>query len=216
MRHSFLVAGVAAVGLLSSTLALASVSEESANLLKTPFEAPAVVADEVATPVTVEPDSEISPTTAQLADEDDADAAPTAATLAELVQTWDVDDAADMDAETRCLATTVFYESRSESLAGQLAVANVVLQRAKSGRFPSSLCGVVTQPGQFSFVRGGRLPQAPTNTRQWRTAAAIAEIAQEDSWANPAEGALFFHATRVSPGWNRPRVTRIGGHIFYR
>jgi len=214
MRHSFLVAGVAAVGLLSSTLALASVSDESATLLKAPFEAPAVVADEVATPVTVEPDSEIS-TTAQLAGEDD-DAAPTAATLAELVQEWDVDDADEMDAETRCLATTVFYESRSESLAGQLAVANVVLQRARSGRFPSSLCGVVTQPGQFSFVRGGRLPQAPTNTRQWRTAAAIAEIAQEDSWANPAEGALYFHATRVSPGWNRPRVTRIGGHIFYR
>lgn len=211
MRHSFLVASVAAVGLLSSTLALAEVTSGSSNILQASLEAPAVVADKVATPVTVEPDTQISPTTAQFVDED---AAPTAATLTELVREWDVD--ADMDAETRCLATAVFYESRAESLAGQLAVAHVVLERARSGRFPSSLCGVVTQPGQFSFVRAGRLPQAPTHGQQWRTAAAIAEIALEDSWDNPVEGALFFHATRVSPNWNRPRVTRIGGHIFYR
>lgn len=213
MRHSFLVAGVAAVGLLSSTLALAEVTDGSVAILKAPFEAPVVVADQGATPVTVEPDNQISPTPALLDDESDA---PTAATLAELVRAWDVDPADEMDAETRCLATTVFYEARSESLAGQLAVANVVIERARSGRFPSSLCGVVTQPGQFSFVRAGRLPNAPTSGPQWRTAAAIAEIAQEDSWANPVEGALYFHATRVSPGWNRPRVTRIGGHIFYR
>ncbi|HZV18604.1 MAG TPA: cell wall hydrolase [Sphingobium sp.] len=212
MRHSFLVAGVAAVGLLSSTLALAEVTDGSVNLLKAPLEAPVVV-DQGAAPLTVEPDNQISPTTAQL---DDESAAPTAATLADLVHAWDVDDLAEMDQETRCLATAVFYEARSESLAGQLAVAHVVIERAKSGRFPSSLCGVVTQPGQFSFVRAGRLPDAPTSGRQWRTAAAIAEIAQEESWANPVEGALYFHAARVSPGWNRPRVTRIGGHIFYR
>lgn len=211
MRHSFLVAGVAAVGLLSSTLALAEVTSGSTNVLQASLEAPAVVADKGATPVTVEPDTQISQTTAQF---DDENAAPTAATLAELVREWDVD--ATLDAETRCLATAVFYESRSESLAGQLAVAHVVLERARSGRFPSSLCGVVTQPGQFSFVRAGRLPDAPTSGQQWRTAAAIAEIALEDSWENPVEGALYFHATRVTPNWNRPRVTRIGGHIFYR
>lgn len=213
MRHSLLVAGVAAVGLLSSTLALAEVTDGSVTILKAPLEAPVVVADQGAAPLTVEPDNQISPTTPQLDDESDA---PTAATLAELVRAWDVDSADEMDTETRCLATAVFYEARSESLAGQLAVANVVIERARSGRFPSSLCGVVTQPGQFSFVRAGRLPVAPTSGHQWRTAAAIAEIAQEDSWANPVEGALYFHAARVSPGWNRPRVTRIGGHIFYR
>jgi len=214
MRHSFLVASVAAVGLLSSTLALAEVTNASTMILQqNSFEAPAVVADQDATPVTVEPDTQISSTTAQF---DADDAGPSAATLNELVREWTVDADADMDAETRCLATAVFYEARSESLAGQLAVANVVIERARSGRFPSSLCGVVTQPRQFSFVRGGRLPQAPTNGQQWRTAAAIAEIALEDSWENPVEGALFFHATHVSPNWNRPRVTRIGGHIFYR
>lgn len=214
MRNMFLVAGVAAVGLLSSTLALAEVtSGTNAILQNSSFEAPVIVAGQDATPQAVEPDNRISPTTAQF---DVDDAGPSAATLHELVSAWDVDSDDEMDAETRCLATTVFYEARSESLAGQLAVAHVVLERARSGRFPSSLCGVVTQPGQFSFVRGGRLPQAPTNSRQWRTAAAIAEIALEDSWENPVEGALFFHATHVSPKWKRPRVTRIGGHIFYR
>lgn len=214
MRQMFLVAGVAAVGLLSSTLALAEVTGAStATLQDTSFEAPVIVADQDATAQTVEPNAQISPTTAQFDVDDDG---PSAATLNELVSAWDVDADDEMDAETRCLATTVFYEARSESLAGQLAVAHVVLERARSGRFPSSLCGVVTQPGQFSFVRGGRLPQAPTNGRQWRTAAAIAEIALEDSWENPVEGALFFHAAHVSPKWKRPRVTRIGGHIFYR
>jgi spore germination cell wall hydrolase CwlJ-like protein len=212
MRNYILVAGMAAAGLLSSTLALAEVTQGSATTLLNSLEAPAVVADKVATPVAVEPAVEISSATAAVQQPDDN--APSADTLAELVDAWDVDGT--LDAETKCLATAVFYEARSESLAGQLAVAHVVIGRAKSGRFPTSLCGVVTQPGQFSFVRGGRLPEAASNGHQWRTAEAIAEIAIQNSWANPVQGALYFHAARVSPGWNRPRVTRIGGHIFYR
>jgi spore germination cell wall hydrolase CwlJ-like protein len=211
MRNSILVATVAAAGLLSSTLALAEVTDGSATTLLNALEAPAVVADKVAMPVTGEPATQISSATAAAAQLDEA---PSADTLAELVSEWDVDAA--LDAETRCLATAVFYEARSESLAGQLAVAHVVIGRAKSGRFPTSLCGVVTQPGQFSFVRGGRLPDVASNGQQWRTASAIAEIALQNSWENPAQGALFFHAARVSPSWNKARVTRIGGHIFYR
>jgi len=211
MTNRFLVAGLAAIGLLSSTLALAEVTD-SANPAQIFSEAPAIVADAVATPVPVEPAVQFSPAPAALpAPQEDADPADT---LAELVAEADIDPS--LDAETRCLATTVYYESRSESLAGQLAVAHVVLARARSGRFPTSLCGVVTQPGQFSFVRGGRLPDGPTNARQWRTAQAIAQIAQEGSWENPVRGALYFHAARVSPNWNHQRVTRIGGHIFYR
>jgi N-acetylmuramoyl-L-alanine amidase len=135
-------------------------------------------------------------------------------TLAELVA--GTAGAAALEAEAQCLATAVYYEARSESLAGQLAVAHVVLQRARSGRFPSSLCGVVTQPGQFSFVRAGRLPAMPTNAGQWKTAKAIARIAQDGSWENPVEGALYFHAARVAPSWGKDRMTRIGGHVFYR
>lgn len=125
-------------------------------------------------------------------------------------------DHADPDsADLRCIATGVYYESRSESLEGQLAVAHVIINRANSGRFASTPCGVLTQRGQFSFVRGGVLPTPPA-TQQWRTAVAIARIASAQQWPNAAPGAMFFHASRVSPGWNRPRVARLGNHIFYR
>ena len=120
-----------------------------------------------------------------------------------------------IDPELRCLAQAVYFESRGESLAGQLAVAHVVINRAKSGRFPRSLCGVVHQPSQFSFVRGGRMP-AVRNGAQWNNAVAIAQIARDGSWKNQAPGALFFHARYVSPGWRKTRVAAIDNHIFYR
>jgi N-acetylmuramoyl-L-alanine amidase len=117
--------------------------------------------------------------------------------------------------ELRCLASGIYHESKGESLEGQLAVAHVILARAQSGRFASTNCGVLTQRGQFSFVRGGVVP-TPRETAQWRTAVAIARIASEEQWNNPVPGAMFFHAARVSPGWNRPRVARLGNHVFYR
>lgn len=139
---------------------------------------------------------------------------PRAASLAELVGATAMPPT--IDEELRCLAGAVYFESRSESLSGQLAVAHVVINRAESGRFPRTLCGVVYQKSQFSFVRGGQMPAINTSHRQWRNAVAIAQIAREGSWQNAAPGALFFHARHVSPGWNRPRVTQIDNHIFYR
>lgn len=137
----------------------------------------------------------------------------TADSLAELVAA--TPKPADIDPELRCLAGAVYFESRGESLVGQLAVAHVVLNRAQSGRFPKSLCGVVHQPSQFSFVRGGRMP-AVRNAAQWSNAVAIAQIARNGSWKNHAPGALFFHARYVSPGWRKTRVAQIDNHIFYR
>lgn len=126
-----------------------------------------------------------------------------------------IDYQAPESEELRCLASGIYHESKGESLEGQLAVAHVILARADSGRFASTNCGVLTQRGQFSFVRGGVVP-TPRETAQWRTAVAIARIATEEQWSNPVPGAMFFHATRVSPGWNRPRVARLGNHVFYR
>ena len=123
---------------------------------------------------------------------------------------------ADPDnAEQRCLAIGVYYESRAESLAGQLAVADVIINRSNSRRFASSICGVLTQPRQFSFVRGGVLP-SPGDSAQWRTSVGVARVAMSGQIDSPVPGAMFFHATHVSPGWNRPRVARLGNHIFYR
>lgn len=122
----------------------------------------------------------------------------------------------ELDGDMKCLAGAVYFEAKGESLEGQLAVARVIINRARSGRFASSLCGVVYQPSQFSFVRGGGMPPVRTESRSWREAVAIAQIAVDDSWDSRAEGALFFHARRVSPGWGKARLASIDNHIFYR
>ena len=119
--------------------------------------------------------------------------------------------------ELECLATGIYFESKSEPLLGQLAVGKVIANRAKSGgRFPSSYCGVLFQRGQFSFIRGRNLPTAPRAGRQWQTAVAIARIVDSGLKASAAEGALFFHARYVSPRWRLKRIASIGNHIFYR
>lgn len=144
-----------------------------------------------------------------VATDTDADFSTLAAAVA--AQTATIDDE-----ELNCLAIGVYYESKGEPLAGQLAVADVILNRTTSGRFPSSVCGVLTQRGQFSFVKGGRLPDVDTSRPAWKTAVAIARIATQELWDSPAEGALFFHARRVSPKWNHTRVASLGNHVFYR
>lgn len=137
-----------------------------------------------------------------------------AESLAQLVSMSDIP--AEIDEETRCLAGAVYFESKGETLNGQLAVAKVVIARRDSGRFASSLCGVVYQPSQFSFVRGGRMPAIPTASQDWKEAVAIAQIAIKDSWDSPVEGALFFHARHVSPGWRMQRLAAVDNHVFYR
>ncbi|CCW20182.1 Cell wall hydrolyses involved in spore germination [Sphingobium indicum BiD32] len=125
-------------------------------------------------------------------------------------------DAEAVDGDMKCLAGAVYFESKGESLEGQLAVARVIINRARSGRFADSLCGVVYQPSQFSFVRGHGMPPIREQSRSWREAVAIAQIAMNDSWNSQAEGALFFHARRVSPGWGKAKLAMIDNHIFYR
>ena len=120
------------------------------------------------------------------------------------------------DSETDCLARAVYYESKGEPLAGQLTVAEVILNRSRSGRFPSTICGVVRQAGQFSFVRRGAIPTPPRGSNDWRTAVAIAQIATRDLAEGSAPRALFFHARHVSPGWRLTRVATVGNHVFYR
>ena len=124
---------------------------------------------------------------------------------------------AALDDQLECLAGAIYFEARGEPLAGQLAVAEVVVNRAASGRFPASYCGVVMQKSQFSFVRGGRIPAAPTGSALYQRARAIAQIAHRDLWSSAAKDAQFFHATYVSPGWNGKKMAaRIGNHVFYR
>ena len=119
--------------------------------------------------------------------------------------------------ELECLAVGIYFEAKSEPLAGQLAVGKVIANRANSGgRFPSSYCGVLFQRGQFSFIRGRSLPSVPRASRQWQTAVAIARIVDQGLKESAVGNALFFHARRVSPGWRLKRVASIGNHVFYR
>ena len=175
----------------------------------------AVKAKILFTPGTGEAQAKLPAAPAAAADADDGQATPkNAASLAELVRLHGAPS--ELNAEERCLAGAVYFESKGESLAGQLAVARVVLARTKSGRFPTSICGVVFQKSQFSFVRGGRMPAINTGGVHWRNAVAISKIALDGSWKSPVEGALFFHARYVSPGWKLRRIGSIYNHVFYR
>ncbi len=176
---------------------VAAINEAEPDQVPTMAESLAVLEE-----ATAEPATEIEPT-------DDASYATLAAAVA-------AQPGIAQDSELNCLAIGVYYESKGEPLEGQLAVAEVILNRVRSGRFPASVCGVLTQRGQFSFVRGGRLPQPPSGARAWKTALAVAKVARDDAWDSRVSNALFFHARYVSPGWRRARVGSVGNHIFYR
>lgn len=207
MSRIFQAATAAAVGLTALTAIAVTV----------PGLAQVTPGDTIFEPAIVTADIEPIDTVVQESEAAEAEAAPqpeiSHESLRSMVASTDY-RAPESDA-LRCIAIGVYYESRSESLEGQLAVAHVIINRANSGRFASTPCGVLTQRGQFSFVRGGVLP-TPPNGQQWQTAVAIARIASAEQWPNAAPGAMFFHASRVSPGWNRPRIARLGNHIFYR
>ncbi len=214
------VASMAAVGMTAATMLLLA-EPGFASDLAADANFPALITPSAEAPVAVEPadlsiktDVPVGDITENSDDTPDAKTAPvTAESLAALVAA--TPRPAEMDPELRCLAGTVYFESRGESLVGQLAVAHVVINRAQSGRFPKSLCGVVHQRSQFSFVRGGKMP-AVREGAQWSNAIAIAQIARDGSWKNHAPGALFFHARYVSPGWRKTRIAQIDNHIFYR
>jgi hypothetical protein len=156
-----------------------------------------------------EPAAEPADTKAQRAPE-----ATRPASLARLVADMRGNDeiAAGDEREFGCLATAVYFESRGEPLEGQLAVAQVILNRVESGRYAGSVCAVLRQPGQFSFDVSRR----PADNADWKTAQAIAAIAMTGGWREVAPDALAFHAARLSPGWRMTKVAQIGNHVFYR
>lgn len=122
----------------------------------------------------------------------------------------------------RCLALAMYWEARAEGREGMLAVASVVLNRARHPGFPDTICEVVTQGGdtppcQFSWYCDGKSDQ-PTEAAAWRQAQELAGEALSRLPRDYTGGALFFHASSVSDPWHveRPRTAQIGRHIFYR
>tara|TARA_B100000678_G_scaffold258803_1_gene238672 strand:+ start:600 stop:1262 length:663 start_codon:yes stop_codon:yes gene_type:complete len=174
-------------------------------------DAPVFISEEV-----VQPLPETAKTDAA-AEPDNAEAAfATAKSLRELMT--EVDAPRTMSRELECLAGAVYFESRGEPIEGQLAVAQVIVNRAESSAFPSDYCGVVTQRSQFSFVKNGRIPTRRSNAGAWERARKIARIAHEGLWDSEARDSLYFHATYVRPRWARTKQARatIKSHVFYR
>ncbi len=122
---------------------------------------------------------------------------PAAESLRELVS--DIAAPQEMTDEMRCLAGAVYFEARGEPLAGQLAVAQVVINRSGSNRFPSSYCGVVYQRAQFSFVRGGTMPRIKTGSAAWARAKKIARIAHQGLWDSEAQDSPVFPRDLCKP-----------------
>ncbi|MCT8000973.1 cell wall hydrolase [Sphingomonas sanguinis] len=125
------------------------------------------------------------------------------------------DDMASSE-ELRCLAGAIYFESQGEPLSGQLAVAQVILNRTKSGRFPTGVCDVIKQRGQFSFVRHGEIPSVSPSRSAYRTAVAVAKVALAQAWDSTAGKALYFNTPGNRPGVRVQKVAAIGNHIFYR
>jgi spore germination cell wall hydrolase CwlJ-like protein len=206
--------------LVLAALSASSVAPAQVRTGEPLIEMSSVTLPKVATPqlLTNEPvltDTNSSSETTTDADQaDEADTVDRSQTLSEMVADLRGSEAGSRELE--CLATGVYFESKSEPLAGQLAVAQVIANRAESRRYPSTYCGVILQRGQFSFVHGHRLPTVSHSSKQWQTAVAIAKIVDQDLKDSAVGDALFFHARRVSPNWHRTRVASIGNHIFYR
>ena len=114
-----------------------------------------------------------------------------------------------------CLAENVYYESRGEPLVGQYAVAEVTMNRVASPDFPDTVCEVVHARGAFSWTY--QTERLQPYGYEWRRAQSVASSVYDNREAPLVNGALFYHATYVSPRWaaTRSQVALIGRHLFY-
>ncbi|MDC9822930.1 cell wall hydrolase [Devosia sp. ZB163] len=132
------------------------------------------------------------------------------------------------DGEKLCLAQAIYHEARGETREGQLAVANVIINRAMSKQYPSTICGVVFQNAekgrykcQFTFACDGRSDMGRERTA-WNRSMQLAEDAFYEFQRGERPGVvpnsvLFYHTTAVAPKWSHTfnRVAAIGSHVFY-
>lgn len=127
------------------------------------------------------------------------------------------------DAQWACLAEAIYFEARGEPIAGQVAVAEVILNRVDAGNYPSSICGVVNQGTgrlhacQFSYTCDG-LPEAVNNRAAWDTAGKIAQLLIDGAPRALTAAATHYHADYVNPYWAKvyPQTAKVGRHIFYK
>ena len=132
--------------------------------------------------------------------------------------------AAERDRQLTCLAQNIYHEAGYESFEGKVAVAQVTLNRAASGQFPSDVCAVVYQKSkiyekvicQFSWYCEQPSTRKPINQGAYVESMAVAKkVLLEGFKLDGLKHAMYYHADYVNPGWRKPKLTQIGHHVFY-
>jgi len=126
-------------------------------------------------------------------------------------------------AEWRCLSEALYFEARGETIKGQFAVAEVILNRVASRKYPNTICAVINQGTgkryqcQFTYTCDGRA-EIISEPRAWETVGKVARLAMAGGAGNLTDGAEYYHTRSVRPRWSRvfTQTTTIGYHIFYR
>ncbi|WP_316012861.1 cell wall hydrolase [Roseobacter sp. HKCCA0434] len=139
------------------------------------------------------------------------------------LNTIDAMPAASGDGEWECLTTALYFEARGETVAGQVAVAEVILNRVDHPRYPNTICGVVGQGShrmnacQFSFMCDGS-PEVMSERGAYERVGKVARVMIDGRPRMLTAGATHYHATHVNPGWARRlvRTVWIDDHKFYR
>ena len=120
--------------------------------------------------------------------------------------------------EIKCLADNIYFESSNQSEVGQIAVANVTMNRMYSKHFPNTICDVVWEPQQFSWTHDGK-SDVPSDAAKYASIYNLAELVYNGHIPDVTEGATFYHADYVNPHWASAmdeKVAKIDNHIFYR
>ena len=128
-----------------------------------------------------------------------------------------------MNRELKCLSEALYFEARGEQIEGQIAVADVIINRKNSSQFPSTICGVVSEGShkrhacQFSYNCDGKL-ELIYDKKTYRRIVKLASMILNGAFSDVTKGATFFHASEVSPAWSKQfkKTRKIGRHIFYK
>ena len=132
--------------------------------------------------------------------------------------------AAERTRQLDCLTRNIYWEAANEPFEGKVAVAQVTMNRMHSGRFADSVCGVVYQKNvfyqrvvcQFSWYCEGNQKTKPIHPPLWRESEEVAKKVLLEGFRLPSlRNAYYYHADYVNPGWNKPKIEKIGRHIFY-
>ena len=128
-----------------------------------------------------------------------------------------------MNRELKCLSEALYFEARGEQIEGQIAVADVIINRKESKRFPNTICGVVSEGShkrnacQFSYNCDGKL-ELIYDKKTYKRIVKLSSMILNGAFSDVTNGATFFHASEVSPSWSKKfkKTRKIGRHIFYK